>query len=156
MAELGPAPALGARGQPSVTVAQPGLPGMTSHPRQSAPSFIQHTTAAKMRFASILKRDSASTSEDSWKADDPFGPPHIPSSAVVGIKRLGHSLSHKISPSAFAEREFLRKENRRRYKTPLTERNIDFLLIQQEREDARHSVRRTREVQVSEWLRQLS
>lgn len=86
--------------------------------------------------------------------DDPFGPPHIPSTTFSGIQRLRDTLAHKISRSAWEEREFLKKE--KRCKIPLTERNIDTLTTKLEQEDARHLVQRTREVQISEWLRQLS
>lgn len=72
---------------------------------------------------------------------------------LAGIRRLRDTLSFKSTRSAIAEKEILKRENR--CTRPLTQKNIDTFLIEQDQYDARHLVQRTREVQVSEWLQQL-
>jgi hypothetical protein len=82
-------------------------------------------------------------------------PPSIPTHPLplAGIRRLRDTLSFKNTRSALAEKELLKRENR--CARPLTQRNIDTFLIEQDQNDARQYVQRTREVQVSEWLQQL-
>ena len=70
-----------------------------------------------------------------------------PSASMLGIKRFKKTLSgtftkegHSLDP---------------RFKTPLTERNIETFTVEQQDEDARNQVRRSREVQISEWIRLL-
>ncbi|KAJ5091611.1 hypothetical protein NUU61_006481 [Penicillium alfredii] len=93
-------------------------------------------------------------SDEPWKVDDPFGPPPVPhSTSNGGIRRLRDTLS-KLSPAAFAEKELLRKKNQ--YKIPLTERNVDTFVTEQEFHEACHPKERTSEDQVAEWLKQLS
>jgi hypothetical protein len=98
-------------------------------------------------------RKKSSSVDEEWREEAPFHAPRIPSTTVGGIRRLRDSLSSKISHTAIAEREFLKKEAR--YKTPLTQRNIDYFTTQQQLKDA-CPLERTTEGQVSEWLRQLS
>ncbi|CAI7573617.1 unnamed protein product [Penicillium glandicola] len=91
------------------------------------------------------------TSDYPWRSDNPFGPPQIPRSVVPsGIKRLRNTLS-KLSPSAFAEKELLRKKNQ--YKIPLTERNIGNLVTEQECNEAYKPNLHSPEIQVTEWER---
>jgi hypothetical protein len=70
-----------------------------------------------------------------------------------GVRRLRDTLTFKNARSAQAGREFLKKENR--CTRLLTKKNIDELLTEQNQYDACHSLERTTEAQVSEWLRQL-
>ncbi|KAJ5158401.1 uncharacterized protein N7500_008052 [Penicillium coprophilum] len=81
---------------------------------------------------------------------DPFGPPQVPRSG--GIQRLRNTLS-KLSPSTFAEKELLR--NKSQYK-PLTQRNVDTLVTEQECNEAYRPNLNSPEIQVTEWLRQVS
>ncbi|KAJ5950647.1 uncharacterized protein N7479_009060 [Penicillium vulpinum] len=92
------------------------------------------------------------TSENPWRSAEPFGAPQVPR-PVGGIKRLRNTLS-KLSPSAFAEKEVLRKKNQ--YKAPLTQRNIDNLVTKQECDEAYKPNLHSPEIQVTEWLRQVS
>ncbi|KAJ5188436.1 hypothetical protein N7491_004761 [Penicillium cf. griseofulvum] len=86
-----------------------------------------------------------------WRSDTPFSPPEVPRS-VPGIKRLRNTLL-KLSPSAFAEKELLRKKNQ--YKIPLTQRNVDTLVTEQECNEAYRPNLHSPEIQVTEWLRQV-
>jgi hypothetical protein len=79
------------------------------------------------------KMEHSVTSESPWKSETPFGPPQIARSPSGGIQRLRNTL-HKLSPSAFAEKELLRKKNQ--HKIPLTQRNIDHLVTEQECNEA--------------------
>ncbi|KAJ5793782.1 hypothetical protein N7457_000381 [Penicillium paradoxum] len=92
-------------------------------------------------------------SEDPWRSDNPFGPPEVPRAVPVGIKRLRNTLS-KLSPSAFAEKELLRKKNQ--HKSPLTQRNIDNLVTAQECNEAYRPNLHSPEIQVTEWLQRVS
>ncbi|KAJ9239209.1 hypothetical protein DTO169E5_4499 [Paecilomyces variotii] len=76
------------------------------------------------------RKEPSSSLNDRWREESSFRPPRIPSTAAGGIRRLRDTLSSKISRSAFAEREYLKKEAR--YKTPLTQRNMDAFTTQQE------------------------
>ncbi|KAJ5482021.1 hypothetical protein N7475_000833 [Penicillium sp. IBT 31633x] len=93
------------------------------------------------------------TSENAWRSDDPFGPPKVPRSIPGGIKRLQETLS-KLSPSAFAEKEILRKKNQ--YKSPLTQRNVDTLVTEQVCDEAYKPDLRSPKTQVTEWLQRVS
>ncbi|KAJ5771240.1 uncharacterized protein N7511_003291 [Penicillium nucicola] len=75
-----------------------------------------------------------------------------PTLGLGGIQRLRNTLS-KISPSALAEKELLRKKNQ--YKIPLTERNVDTLVTAQECNEA-YKPRHSPEIQVTEWLERVS
>ncbi|KAL1862343.1 hypothetical protein Plec18167_000868 [Paecilomyces lecythidis] len=101
------------------------------------------------------RKKPSSSLNDRWRERDesPFRPPRIPSTAAGGIRRLRDTLSSKISRSAIAEREYLKKEAR--YKTPLTQRNMDAFITQQEVKEA-YRLDSSPEEHVSEWLRQLS
>jgi hypothetical protein len=68
-----------------------------------------------------------------------------------GISRLRDRLSFKNTRSALAEKELLKQENR--CTRPLTERNVDTFLIEQDQQDAR--IRRAADLHVSQWLQQL-
>ncbi|KAJ5578208.1 uncharacterized protein N7459_007172 [Penicillium hispanicum] len=89
-----------------------------------------------------------------WKVDTPFGPPQVSRSFPNGgIRRLRNTLA-KLSPSAFAEKELLRKKNQ--YKIPLTHRNVDTFVTEQECNDACRPNQRTPDIQVAEWLERVS
>lgn len=93
-------------------------------------------------------------SEIPWRNDNPFGPPQISRSFPNGgIRRLRNTLS-KLSPSAFAEKELLRKKNQ--YKLPLTHRNVDNFVTEQECNEACRPNQRTPDIQVVEWLRHVA
>jgi hypothetical protein len=102
------------------------------------------------RFGTRRQNSSATTTDD-----HPLQYPLQFSSltALGGVRRLRDTLMFKNARSARADREFLKKESR--CTRPLTGKNIDALLTEQDQYDARHSLERTTEVQVSEWLRQL-
>jgi hypothetical protein len=100
------------------------------------------------------KKDTQSMpSEGPWKVDHPFGPPPIQRSVSGGIQRLRNTLS-KISPAALAEKELLRKKNQ--YKIPLTQRNVDTLVTEQECNEACKPSLNSPEIQVTEWLQRVS
>ncbi|ODM16872.1 hypothetical protein SI65_07837 [Aspergillus cristatus] len=104
------------------------------------------------KFRSQRRKSARShASEGPWKADDPFGPPHIPSSSfpTTGIRRIRNTLS-KLSPSARAERQILKQKDRHRH--PLTERNVKALVSEQELGDVFRPTENTTEIQVSAWL----
>ncbi|PTU22667.1 hypothetical protein P175DRAFT_0507482 [Aspergillus ochraceoroseus IBT 24754] len=109
------------------------------------------------RFRSHQRKKSARSiaSEDPWKVDTPFGPPRITTHYFPGsgIRRIRNTLS-KLSPSARAERELLRQKNR--YKIPLTERNMDTFVTEQEFTDARYPDQHTNELHIAAWLDRLS
>ncbi|KAJ5166934.1 uncharacterized protein N7482_005715 [Penicillium canariense] len=108
---------------------------------------------AKSRFLRN-KRARSVVSELPWRNDNPFGPPQVPRSFPNGgIRRLRNTLS-KLSPSAFAEKELLRKKNQ--YKIPLTRRNVDNFVTKQECNEACQLNQRTPEIQVAEWLEHVS
>ncbi|KAH8697438.1 hypothetical protein BGW36DRAFT_259012, partial [Talaromyces proteolyticus] len=65
--------------------------------------------------------------------------------------KLRNRLSFKSARAALAEREILKRENR--CKRPLTQRNVDTFLIEQDLNDAR--IRRAENLHVSQWLQQL-
>ncbi|KAJ5729001.1 uncharacterized protein N7483_003509 [Penicillium malachiteum] len=93
-------------------------------------------------------------SEEPWKVDTPFGPPEFPRTFPNGgIRRLRNTLS-KLSPSAMAEKEILRKKNQ--YKIPLTHRNVDTFVTHQVCNEACRPNQRTPELQVVEWLEHVS
>ncbi|KAJ5588569.1 hypothetical protein N7537_011247 [Penicillium hordei] len=93
------------------------------------------------------------TPEYPWRSDNPSGPPQGPPSVPSGIKRLRNTLS-KLSPSAFAEKELLRKQNQ--YKSPLTQRNVDTFVTEQECNEAYKPNLHSPQIQVTEWLRRVS
>lgn len=99
------------------------------------------------------RKDSRSASDDPWTVDTPFGPPRASSFPAGGIRRLRNTL-HKLSPSAFAEKEELKKRNQ--YRIPLTERNVDTFVTEQRVFDACHPNEHTTELQISAWLDRLS
>ncbi|KAJ6145702.1 hypothetical protein N7470_009597 [Penicillium chermesinum] len=95
-------------------------------------------------------KNSSEGSDEQWKVDTPFGPPELPHSFSSGsIRRIRNSLS-KLSPSALAEKDLLRKKNQ--YKQPLTRRNVNSLVTAQEWQEACQPNQRTSELQVTEWL----
>ncbi|KAJ5682390.1 hypothetical protein N7462_005555 [Penicillium macrosclerotiorum] len=99
---------------------------------------------------SSRKNSRSVVSEVPWRVDTPFGPPQVPRSFPNGgIRRLRNTLS-KLSPSAFAEKELLRKKNQ--YKIPLTHRNVDTFVTEQEFNEACRPNQHTPEIQVAEWL----
>lgn len=105
------------------------------------------------KFRSQRKKTSRSlASERPWQADTPFGPPHIPSSRGNGINRIRNTLN-KLSPAARAERELLKQKSR--YKNPLTERNVNALVSEQEIMDACYPTEHSMELQVTTWLERL-
>ncbi|KAJ5097252.1 hypothetical protein N7456_007973 [Penicillium angulare] len=100
------------------------------------------------------KHSPSITSEEAWKVDTPFGPPQVPRSFPNGgIRRIRDTL-HKLSPSGMAEKELLRKKNQ--YKIPLTRRNMNTFVEEQEVKDACRPNQRTPEIQVAEWLAHVS
>lgn len=129
------------------------------HPRRSlwlrGKSFRDTVLAVMSKSPSPHNKDSPSVvSEGPWKNEHPFGPPEVPRSFPNGgIKRIRDTLS-KLSPSAFAEKELLRKQNQ--YKIPLTHRNVDTFVTEQVCNDACSPVERTPEIQVNEWLAHIS
>lgn len=80
-------------------------------------------------------RDSLDVVEGTWK------------------ERLRDTVSFKNTRLAHSEKEFLKKECC--CKVPLTQRNIDTLLTEQDQRDAVPSVQQTLDGKVSEWLQQL-
>ncbi|KAJ6120645.1 hypothetical protein N7523_004925 [Penicillium sp. IBT 18751x] len=96
-----------------------------------------------------------SIASEPWKNDNPFGPPRVQHSfSNSGIRRLRDTLS-KLSPSALAEKEELRKKNQ--YKIPLTHRNVDnFVTNQQIKEACRPNSTQSPELQVVKWLERVS
>ncbi|KAI9923480.1 hypothetical protein ASPWEDRAFT_740153 [Aspergillus wentii DTO 134E9] len=105
------------------------------------------------KFRSQRKRSPSISDDDAWKVDHPFGPPRTSSFAGGGIRRLRDTLS-KLSPSSLAEKELLKEQNR--YKIPLTERNVDTFVTEQECTDACYPDQHSRELTVSAWLERLS
>lgn len=104
--------------------------------------------------SSFNKTTPSATSEQPWKVETPFGPPQVPRSFPNGgIRRLRDTLS-KLSPGALAEKEELRKRNQ--YKVPLTHRNVDNLVTEQEVNEACTPSQRTPDIQVAEWLEHVS
>ncbi|CAI7620500.1 unnamed protein product [Penicillium viridicatum] len=93
------------------------------------------------------------TQEYPWRSDNPFGPPEVPPPVPSGIKRLRNTLS-KLSPSAFAEKELLRKKNQ--CKSPLTQRNVHTLVTEQECNEAYKPNLHSPQIQVNEWLQRVS
>lgn len=91
--------------------------------------------------------------DDPLKAEDPFGPPRSSSFPAHSIRRLRNTL-FKLSPTASAEREALKKANH--CKIPLTERNIDTFVLEQKLRDTSFSNQHSTELQVSAWLDKLS
>ncbi|KAH8426064.1 uncharacterized protein LDX57_003804 [Aspergillus melleus] len=108
---------------------------------------------SKVRSQQRKKNARSLVSEDPWKVDTPFGPPRISYFPGGGIRRIRNTLS-KLSPSARAERQLLKQKSR--YKIPLTERNVDTLVTEQEFTDACHPNEHSRELSVSAWLEQVS
>lgn len=108
---------------------------------------------SKVRSLQRKKNANTIASDDPWRVDTPFGPPRISYFPGRGIRRIRNTLS-KLSPSARAERELLRQKNR--YKIPLTERNVDTLVTEQEVTEACHPQEHSRELSVSAWLEQVS
>ena len=105
------------------------------------------------KFQSQRKKPSRSlASERPWQADTPFGPPHIPSSRENGIDRIRNTLN-KLSPAARAERELLKQKSR--HKNPLTERNVNALVSEQEVMDACYPTEHSMELQVTTWLERI-
>ncbi|RMJ23941.1 hypothetical protein PHISP_05189 [Aspergillus sp. HF37] len=88
-----------------------------------------------------------------WKAEIPFGPPRTSSFPGAGMRRLRSTL-FKLSPAASAEREALKETNHR--KLPLTEKNIDTFVLEQQLRDAGRPNQHNTELQVSAWLEKLS
>jgi hypothetical protein len=100
------------------------------------------------KFRLYHPRDSLDAVGDSWK-ERSAPVPHD------GIRRLRDTLSFKNTRLAHSEKEFLKKECR--CTMPLTQRNMDTLLTEQDQHDAVHSVQKTLDGKgkVSEWLQQL-
>ncbi|KAL4894103.1 hypothetical protein BDV59DRAFT_201408 [Aspergillus ambiguus] len=107
---------------------------------------------ARFRPLPRKKNPRSIVSEDPWRVDTPFGPPRI-SFPGAGMQRIRNTLS-KLSPAARHERELLKQKNR--YKIPLTERNIDTLVTEQQCTEASYPEKHHRELQVSAWLERLS
>ncbi|EKV05816.1 Flavin-containing monooxygenase FMO GS-OX3 [Penicillium digitatum] len=106
------------------------------------------------RILSPQKKHVQSVNSDyPWRSDNPFSPPPAPQPAPSGIKRLRNTLS-KLSPSAFVEKEFLQKKNL--HQSPLTKRNVDTLVTEQECNEAYKPNLHSPQVQVTEWLRRVS
>ncbi|KAE8351519.1 hypothetical protein BDV28DRAFT_136948 [Aspergillus coremiiformis] len=106
------------------------------------------------KFRSQRKKNARSiASEDPWRVETPFGPPHISHFPGGGIRRIRNTL-HKLSPSARAERELLKQKNR--YKIPLTKRNVDTLVTEQQFTEACYSEKHSNELHISAWLERLS
>lgn len=105
------------------------------------------------RKKSTRTRSLEVSSDEPWKADTPFGPPHISHSHVPGgIRRIRNTFA-KLTPAARAERELLRQKNL--YKIPLTERNVDKFVTHQKFREACDPSLQNKEVQVVAWLDQL-
>ena len=127
------------------------LPPLNHSQLQRTPSTC--TSRAMTRRLSPKKHVQSVTSDYPWRSDNPFGPPQIPRSFPSGIKRLRNTLS-KLAPSAFAEKELLRTKNHHR--VPLTERNVDTLVNEQECDEAYRPNLHSPTIQVTEWLRRVS
>ena len=110
-------------------------------------------TKTKMTQDSSSPPKNVPLSSKPWKVEVPFGPPQIQRSHNDNFKRIRESL-HKISPSGIAEKELLRKKNQ--YKSPLTQRNVDTFVTTQECNDAIRPNQRTPDIQVAEWLEDVS
>lgn len=119
----------------------------------TANSLNLPTSQAMTRTLSPKKHVQSVTSDYPWRSDNPFGPPQIPRSFPSGIKRLRDTLS-KLAPSSFAEKELLRTKNHHR--VPLTERNVDTLVTEQECDEAYRPNLHSPNIQVTEWLRRVS
>lgn len=85
--------------------------------------------------------------------ESPWGPPQVPRFPSIGIRRLRNTFS-KLSKSSAAEKELLRKKNQ--YKIPLTHRNVDTFVEEQQVNEACRPNQRTPEIQVVEWLERVS
>ncbi|KAJ5917649.1 hypothetical protein N7466_011203 [Penicillium verhagenii] len=106
------------------------------------------------RRASRHQSSPSITSQEAWKVDTPFGPPEVHRSfSNGGIRRLKNTLS-RLSPSAMAEKEILRKKNQ--YKSPLTHRNVDTFVTEQEYNDITRPNQHSPKIQVVEWLERLA
>ncbi|KAB8070428.1 hypothetical protein BDV29DRAFT_180874 [Aspergillus leporis] len=106
------------------------------------------------KFRSQRKKNARSiASEDPWRVEAPFGPPRISHFPGGSIQRIRNTL-FKLSPSARAERELLRQKNR--YKIPLTERNVDTFVTEQQWTEACDPKKHSNEIHVSAWLERLS
>lgn len=68
---------------------------------------------------------------------------------MLGIKRI----KKNISSSLITNRSNHLSDSFN--KIPLTERNIETFVTEQIEQDARDQIQRTREIQISEWLRLL-
>jgi hypothetical protein len=101
------------------------------------------------------QKNTHSIASERWKNDNPFGPPRVHRSFPNGGIRLLRNTLSKLSPSALAEKEELRKRNQ--YKIPLTHRNVDNFVTEQAVKDAcRPNYARSPELQVVEWLEHVS
>lgn len=127
--------------------------GLPSWNRALFPRLCPAVAMSKFRSQQRKKPTRSLASERPWQADIPFGPPHIPSSPGNGIDRLRNTLS-KLSPAARAERELLKQKSR--YKNPLTERNVNTLVSQQEVMDACYPTDHSTELQVTIWLERMN
>lgn len=127
--------------------------GLPSWNRALFPRLCPAVAMSKFRSQQRKKPTRSLASERPWQADTPFGPPHIPSSQGNGIDRLRNTLS-KLSPAARAERELLKQKSR--YKNPLTERNVNTLVSQQEVMDACYPTEHSTELQVTIWLERMN
>jgi hypothetical protein len=80
-------------------------------------------------------------------------PPSLPPSPLAGIRRLRETLLFKNTRSALAEKEILKSLNR--HARPLTHRNVDVFLIEQDQYEARQLVQGTHDDHVTKWLQQI-
>jgi hypothetical protein len=77
--------------------------------------------------------------------------PPFPPSPLAGIRRLRETL--KNTRSAMVEKEMLKTLNR--HARPLTHRNVDVFLIEQDQHEARQLIQGTHDNHVSKWLQQI-
>ncbi|CAI7643840.1 unnamed protein product [Penicillium pancosmium] len=135
---------------------------MVAHATLSEPCSLNKDPSSSSSSFFIMSQSRSSpnktsrsvTSEEPWKVDTPFGPPQVPRSFPnTGIRRIRDTLS-KISPGALAEKEELRRKNQ--YKIPLTHRNVDNFVTEQEVNEACTPNQRTPDIQVAEWLEHVS
>ena len=108
------------------------------------------------KLHTLRKNNSSSTSEMSPSKDgDPFENPRFSSTPGGRIRRLRNTLA-KLAPSGSAEKEWLKKYNDCHCKIPLTERNVDNFVCEQQLRDVYHPKEHSTELQVSAWLDKVS
>ncbi|CRG84931.1 hypothetical protein PISL3812_02100 [Talaromyces islandicus] len=121
-----------------------------TNPNSDPNLVVDHTNNHHNNSHSNDSSDSYNMAEFPFAQPELLVPRPLPM-PLAGITKLRDRLSFKHARAALAEREILKRENR--CKRPLTERNVDTFLIEQDLHDAR--IRRADDLHVSQWLQQL-